>query len=230
MKRLIISKNTFAMIPDNIEDEIPLMFQYRWSTKGHPDKSQIKAVVVYGDSPNLNAGGSDELGEPSYVNKTIEKIRLEIQKINPNAKISKYGFSAYSGGGIALYNLFKKRDKLVEQPGIIIASDANYGGKATAPVWTDLAKSAIKNDLKLIILHTQSLASQGSSTTQTTKHMLKTLGLENKYEDVSDFPEFEDWPAKPFRGVRENDLYILETKADHAKAGHTIPFMWNRTL
>lgn len=229
-ERLNLSKNTSAVIPDDPffhDDTFNVVFQYRWMASASPELSHICSVIVFGDSAGLNSGNPEELGDPEYVNKAIEKITEHLRKKRPNARLKKLGFSAYSGGGIAIYNLIKKKEKFKKFPDAFVLSDANYGGKATEPVWTDLANEALKGNTRLVLLHTQSLSSSFSSTYQTTKHMMKSLNLE--YENLHP-NQFSYWNIKPDKGVLRKNLTILSTEGSHGDAGKAVPHMWNSYL
>jgi hypothetical protein len=229
-EKLNLSKNTSAYIPDDPffhDDSFNIVFQYRWMASASPQISHICSVIVFGDAAGLNSGNPEELGDPNYVNKAVIKITEHLKKKRPNAKLKKLGFSAYSGGGIAIYNLLKKKDKFAKFPDAFVLSDANYGGKATEPVWTGLAKDALDNKTKLVLLHTPSLGASFSSTTQTTKCMLKSLGLDYSPLKPESFPY---WNVKPTKGVLNDNLIILSIDGSHGDAGRVVPHMWDTFL
>lgn len=233
MIKFNISRHSFAVIPDDVvnpDNSVNIMFQYRWMASAPPEKAGIKTVIVYADSIGFNTGAADELFSPNYFEDAVDKILINLSNKNYNVKLGKFGISAFSGGGIALYNVFKKKNKLFQLPHDLIISDANYGGKATADVWTEVAKEAINTEMQFVLLYTQSLSTQFSSTTQTTKHMIKSLGLDNRWEDTSGFAEFDDWNLKPIKGIKEKNLIILETDASHGEAGKCLPHMWKTYL
>lgn len=234
MKRLNLSAHAFIELPDELpltdDGKLNIMFQYRWHAAGKPSElSRIKTVVVYGEHPGLNGGVAGELGTADFVNKAVDKILEETK-----APLGKLGFSAYSGGGIALYHLFKQKDKLlVHPPDAVILSDANYGGRAVLPVWTPLAKEYLGiADKKFVLLHTRSLEARFDSTTKTAKGLIKDLGIENaevSCKDVS--PLFWDgWHFVPNTWTQKGSLVVLDTDASHGDAGKIVPYLWNSFL
>lgn len=235
MKRINLSQHAFIDLPDELpltsEGKLNIIFQYRWHAAAVPSEKVklVKAVVVYGEYAGLNAGESGELGSADFVNKSVDRILTETK-----APMGKLGFSAYSGGGIALYNLFKRKDSLVvHPPDAIILSDAGYGGKAVIPVWAPLAKEYLDiADKRFVLLHTRSLEASFDSTTKTANALLKACGVENDaaVAVVPDLEFWNDWHFKPDVWTQKGSLIVLDTTATHADAGKIVPQLWDSFL
>ncbi len=235
MKRINLSKHAFIELPDelplNSDGNLNIIFQYRWLSSAKPSEyTSIKTVVVYADHPGLNAGNAGELGTADFINKSVEKILTETK-----AELGKVAASAYSGGGIALYNLFKQYNKLAYMPlNAIILSDATYGGKAVLPVWESIASKYLDSaDNKFILLHTRSLEANFDSTTKTAKGLARRLGFDGfpARIDPHDTSEFwVKWPNKPQEWTQKGGLVILDSNMTHTDAGKIVPVLWDSFL
>lgn len=214
MERINLSKNTFAEIPDSFvpTEKINIIFQYRWLSSAKPENSGINAIYVYADSAGLNSGQADELGDPEYVNRTVEKLLGKY-----NAELDKLVFCAYSGGGLAFWKLFQKKDKIKYKIDLIIMSDANYGGKVTAPVWAELSKEAMHGFITFVMLHTRSLEKQFNSTTKTAVETIKLI--EQSYAAPSDNLS----GFTPIQTVEIGGLNIIDLDVSHQEAGKLVP-------
>lgn len=232
MKRISLSRHLFVDLPDDLpltqEGRVNIIFQYRWHAAAVPsEKTSIKAVVVYGEHPGLNSGVCGELGSVDFINKSIDKILTET-----GAPLGKLGFSAYSGGGIGLYNLFKNKNKLmIYPPDAVMLSDATYGGKPVLPVWSALATDYLTEVYKrFVLLHTRSLENRFDSTTRTAVGLIKSCGIESATVPAQDSGFWDDWFFKPTTWTQKGGLVILDTVASHADAGKIVPQLWNSFL
>lgn len=230
--RLNLSQYAFVEIPDELpltaNNKLNVIFQYRWHAAAPPDKSKyVKALVIYGDHPGLNAGNAGELCDYNFVNKSIEKLLTHTK-----CDLGKVGFSAFSGGGIALYNLFKNKNKLICLPDGIILSDAGYGGRPVVPVWKDIAKEYINESSKrFVLLHTRSLEKDFTSTTKTANSLIKELGIENNTVKTEESDFWKDWNFRPSNITISGGIIILDApQATHLDAGKIVPQLWDSFL
>lgn len=225
--RLNLSQHSFVDIPEElplVNNKLNIVFQYRWHAAAPPDKSNIKAVYIYADHPGLNTGNVAELGKVDFINKSIDKI-LEKTGVEPG----EITLSAYSGGGIAFYHLFKSNIRKTN----VIMSDAGYGGKATIPVWKSMIEKYIDStDKKFVLLHTRSLEKSFDSTTTTANLLIKALDMENYVIPINEDDDiWKDWYVKPTNWAIKGGLTILDAKnATHADAGKLVPAILNSFL
>lgn len=228
MPRINLSKHAYVDIPDElplVDNKLNIMFQYRWHAAAPPDKSNLKAVIVYADSPGLNSGASGELGTPDFIYKSIDKITKRA-----NAELGKWGISAYSGGGIAFYHLFRNN---LNKPNAIIMSDADYGGKATLSAWKSMAEQYVDSaDDWFVMFHTHSLEARFDSTAKTANELIKSLGIGGATTEIdSKVPFWQDWHVKPAKWTQKGGLIILDApEATHADAGKLVPTLLNSFL
>jgi hypothetical protein len=227
--RLNLSQHAFAEIPDELpltaNNKLNIIFQYRWHAAAPPDKSNIKAVYIYADHPELNSGNPGELGSVEFINKSLDKI-LDKTK----AELGRVGLSAYSGGGLGLYHLFKCNIRKVDA---IIMSDANYGGKPTLASWKLMSEKYIDStEQKFVLFHTRSLAKSFDSTTITANLLIKSLDMESYVIPINESDDFwKDWYVKPTNWAVNGGLTILDSeKATHADAGKLVPSLLNSFL
>lgn len=227
--RLNLSQYAFVEIPDELpltaNNKLNIIFQYRWHAAAPPDKSNIKAVYVYADHPGLNSGNPGELGSIEFINKSLDKI-LDKTK----AELGKTVLSAYSGGGLAFYHLFKSN---IHKTDAIIMSDANYGGVPTLRSWKLMAEKYVNStEQKFVLFHTRSLEKSFDSTTKTANLLIKSLDMESYVIPINESDEFwKDWYVKPTNWAVKGGLTILDSeKATHADAGKLVPTILNSFL
>lgn len=226
--RINLSQHSFVEIPDElptVNNKLNIIFQYRWHIAAPPDKSNIKAVYVYADHPGLNTGDVGELGRVDYINKSIDKI-LDTTKV----ELGKVGLSAYSGGGLGFYHLFKANIRKVDA---IIMSDANYGGHPTGETWKLMAEKYTDSiEQKFVLFHTRSLEKSFDSTTTTANLLIKALNLDSYVIPINENDDvWKEWYVKPTNWAVKGGLTILDSeKATHADAGKLVPTLLNSFL
>lgn len=221
--RININPGAVADIPSkpfgpNNEVNFMFVFRYHKDARKNAGSGGLNAVTIYSDI-------GKHYSDPSYIQNAMAQVMSYLKKYNPNAKLGKWGMTAFSGGGSVVENLLAQRQKLEstigKAPDAIVMADAGHTklNPAAMSGFEQYAREAAdpKSGKRFISVHsaivpTSSSGGTYTSTTQHSQYLLDRIGVQRQQASPAD-QRFAEWDERirPRSVAEQGGLAVLQS-------------------
>ncbi len=181
------------------------------SSASHLAKSGLNTIVVTANE----AGGKQFTGDfaksyskakrGDFVSKILGTIQSYLAKKIPEAKLGKWGMSAFSGGSGAVNQILKEKNYPVE-PSYIGMYDAMHGEKQIQE-WAQENNIAGDPAKKLVVVHSAIDPVKYQSTTEAANKLAENLGVESTQVSWQPGSETQPVSQKSRGGINIYQMY-----------------------